>query len=170
VTISNAYRRVPLSLRAVAATVLLVAATTPFATPQAHADNNRLNKSVAQMIGIVQYKAGCRTKLTIDPRLQLAAQWHTVDVLTNRDLDGHLGSDGSTPQARAAAAGYPGEVQETVAVNPALAISGLELINQWYWNADDLSVMSNCANTQVGVWSENSLDRTVVVAVYGRPA
>ena len=29
--------------------------------------------------------------------------------------------------------------------------------------------MSNCANTQIGVWSENSLDRTVVVAVYGQP-
>jgi hypothetical protein len=30
--------------------------------------------------------------------------------------------------------------------------------------------MSNCANTQMGVWSENILDRTVVVAVYGQPA
>jgi hypothetical protein len=29
--------------------------------------------------------------------------------------------------------------------------------------------MSNCANSQIGVWSENSLDRTVVVAVYGQP-
>jgi len=29
--------------------------------------------------------------------------------------------------------------------------------------------MSNCANSQVGVWSENSPDRTVVVAVYGQP-
>jgi hypothetical protein len=29
--------------------------------------------------------------------------------------------------------------------------------------------MANCANTAVGVWSENSFDRTVVVAVYGQP-
>jgi hypothetical protein len=29
--------------------------------------------------------------------------------------------------------------------------------------------MANCANTEIGVWSENSLDRTVVVAVYGQP-
>jgi hypothetical protein len=28
--------------------------------------------------------------------------------------------------------------------------------------------MSNCANTQIGVWSANSLDRTVV-ALYGQP-
>jgi hypothetical protein len=30
--------------------------------------------------------------------------------------------------------------------------------------------MRDCAYTQIGVWSENSLDRTVVVAVYGNPA
>jgi hypothetical protein len=28
--------------------------------------------------------------------------------------------------------------------------------------------MQDCANTDIGVWSANSLDRTVVVAVYGR--
>jgi hypothetical protein len=27
--------------------------------------------------------------------------------------------------------------------------------------------MQDCAFTEIGVWSENSLDRTVVVAVYG---
>jgi hypothetical protein len=30
--------------------------------------------------------------------------------------------------------------------------------------------MRDCANSLMGVWSENSLDRTVVVAVYGQPA
>jgi len=60
-------------------------------------------------------------------------------------------------------------VAETVAINPALAISGVELINQWYYNPAYMAIMSNCANTQIGVWSENSLDRTVVVAVYGQP-
>jgi len=29
--------------------------------------------------------------------------------------------------------------------------------------------MRDCAYTQIGVWSANSLDRTVVVAVYGNP-
>jgi hypothetical protein len=33
-----------------------------------------------------------------------------------------------------------------------------------------MAIMSNCAYTQIGVWSENSLDRTVVVAVYGWPS
>lgn len=56
-----------------------------------------------------------------------------------------------------------------MAINPALAISGLELINQWYHRPDYLAIMSNCAYTDIGVWSENSLTRTVVVAVYGTP-
>jgi hypothetical protein len=60
-------------------------------------------------------------------------------------------------------------VAETVAINPALAISGVELINQWYSNPAYLAIMRNCAYTRIGVWSENRIDRTVVVAVYGQP-
>lgn len=135
--------------------------------PRAHADNKRLNGSVVSNVYTVQRQAGCTGKLRISPPLQLAAQWHTLDVLNNRALDGDVGTDGSTPQDRAKAAGYAGPVGETVAINPALAISGIELINQWYYNPAYLAVMQNCAYTQIGVWSENSVDRTVVVAVYG---
>jgi len=35
------------------------------------------------------------------------------------------------PPDRARAAGFTGNVAETVAINPALAISGIELINMW---------------------------------------
>jgi hypothetical protein len=101
--------------------------------------------------------------------LRLAAEWHANDVLTNRSLDGEIGSDGSTPQDRATAAGFQGKVAETVAINPALAISGIEILNQWYYNPAYMAIMQDCANTAIGVWSLNSLDRTVVVAVYGQP-
>ena len=30
--------------------------------------------------------------------------------------------------------------------------------------------MSDCSNTAIGVWSVNSMDRSVLVAVYGQPA
>ena len=167
------YRPLTLPALAVAVTgsVLLVA-------PAAHADNDvntltpnnhRLNDGVVANVFTVQHQAGCTNDVKINPQLQLAAQWQTHDVLNNRDLDGDIGSDGSTAQSRAAAAGYRGTVAETVAINPALAISGIELINQWYYNPAYFAIMSNCANTQIGVWSENSLDRTVVVAVYGQP-
>lgn len=137
--------------------------------PAGHADNSRLNKTVVQVVTIAQYHQGCPNTIKVNPQLQLAAQWHTNDVLGHRWLDGDTGSDGSSPQDRAAAAGYPGVVEETVAINPALAISGVELINQWYANPSYLATMRNCANTEIGVWSENNIDRTVVVAVYGQP-
>ena len=94
------------------------------ATP-AHADNKRLNDGVVANVYTVQRQAGCTSELRIDPRLRQAAQWHTQDVLDNRDLNGDEGSDGSGPQDRANAAGYRGSVAETVAINPALAISGM---------------------------------------------
>src|SRR3982074_3199003 len=134
------------------------------ATPPAHADNRRLNDGVVANVYTVQQQAGCTNDLKINPQLRLAAQWHTNDVLNNRDLDSDIGSDGSTQQDRANAAGFHGRVAETVAINPALAISGIELINQWYYNPAYLAIMQNCAYTNIGVWSENSLDRTVVVA------
>lgn len=144
-----------------------------YSAAAAQADNKRLNDSVVANVFTVQHQAGCTDDVKINPRLQLAAQWHTLDVLNNRNLNDDMGSDGSTPQDRANAAGFDGRVSETVAINPAVAMSGIELINQWYYNPAYFAIMSNCANSQIGVWSENTRDRTVVVAVYGqsdRPA
>jgi uncharacterized protein YkwD len=138
-------------------------------TPAAHADNSRLNNGVVANVYTVQHQAGCTNDVKINPQLRLAAQWHTDDVLNNRNLDGDIGSDAWTAQDRAAAAGFHGTVAETVAINPALAISGVELINQWYYNPAYLAIMQNCAYTNIGVWSESTIDRTVVVAVYGQP-
>jgi uncharacterized protein YkwD len=138
--------------------------------PTAQADNRRLNDGVVANVYTVQRQAGCTEDLKVDPALRLAAQWHTNDVLNNRSLTGDAGSDGSTPQSRADAAGYHGRATQTVATNPAMSISGIELINQWYHNPGYLAIMRDCNNTQIGVWSENSLDRTVVVAVYGAPS
>jgi uncharacterized protein YkwD len=135
----------------------------------AHADNTRLNEGVVANVFTVQHQAGCTNDVKINPQLQLAAEWHARDVLNNRGLDGDIGTDGSNPQDRANAAGFHGRVAETVAINPAVAISGIELINRWYYNPAYFAIMSDCANTDVGVWSENSMDRTVVVAVYGQP-
>jgi|EndMetStandDraft_2_1072991.scaffolds.fasta_scaffold20146_1 hypothetical protein len=164
-------------LTASTATALLSIAA--LVMPAAYADNDndtvipnnkRFNDSVASNVYTIQRQAGCNNDLKLNPQLQLAAQWHTNDVLNNRALDSDIGSDGSTAQDRANAAGFQGTVQETVAINPALAMSGIELMRQWYYNPDYLRIMQNCANTVMGVWSENLIDRTVVVAVYGAPA
>ncbi|WP_163752042.1 CAP domain-containing protein [Mycolicibacterium helvum] len=148
---------------------LVVSAAGVLIAAPAGADNKRLNNSVAANVYTIQHQAGCTNDLNINPQLRLAAQWHADDLLNNRDLHADIGSDGSTVQDRARSTGYLGTVSETVAINPALAISGIEIMNDWYYRPDYMNIMSNCANTQIGVWSENSLDRSVVVAVYGQP-
>ncbi len=150
----------------VAAGVVVAVAT----STTAHADNSRLNNGVVANVYTIQHQAGCSTDIKKNPALTLAAQWHTDDVMNNRALDGDIGSDGSTAQSRAEAAGFRGRVFQTVAINPALAINNLDVLNQWYYDPVAFGIMSNCANTAIGVWSANSLDRSVVVAVYGQPA
>src|SRR5262249_49155012 len=113
--------------------VIALAAGGSLTTLLAHADNKRLNDGVVANVYTIQHQPGCPNAVKINPQLQLAAQWHALDVLHNRSLAGDIGSDGSTPQVRAVAAGFRGKAAETVAVNPALAISGIELINQWYY-------------------------------------
>lgn len=158
--------------------VVVVVAGTVLGMPAASADNDnntlipnnqRFNNGVVTNVFTVQHQAGCTNDVRVNRQLQLAAEWHVKDVLNNRALDGDIGSDGSTPQDRANAAGFRGKVTETVAINPAMAMSSIELINRWYYDPAAFAIMSNCAANQIGVWSENSLDRTVVVAVYGEP-
>ena len=151
-----------------------VAALLLTTAPVAGADNKRLNDGVVANVHTMMMNAGCANDydiepmVRINPKLRLAAQWHAQDVLNNRALDGDIGSDGTTVADRARNAGYQGEVAETVAINPALAINNLDVIRQWFYRPDYHAIMSNCGNVDIGVWSLNSLDRSVVVAVYGR--
>jgi uncharacterized protein YkwD len=158
--------------KCIAANALLLALllTAVSIAPQAAADNRRLNASVVSNVYTIQRQAGCTNELRSDPLLRLVAQRHTEDVLVNTALSGDVGSDGSSVQDRADAAGYPGAVAETVAINPALAINGIEILRQWYFDPAKKAIMANCAHTRIGVWSANSLTRTVVVAVYGTVA
>ena len=151
--------------------LLLVASmAATLGAPGANADNRRLNDGVVANVYTVQHQRGCTNDVRKNPQLQLAAQWHANDVLANRALDGDIGSDGSTAQDRANAAGSRGVVAQTVAINPALAINGIDVMRQWFDRPDYLAIMSDCRFSQMGVWSESSLDRTVLVAVYGNPS
>lgn len=140
------------------------------AAPTASADNNRLNYSVFTNIYTMQKQAGCRTEAQGDRRLVEAARRQAVDAADHPDVNGDIGSDGSTPQTRANDAGFVGTVSQTVATNPALAINGIDILGQWYWDPVAKAIIENCANTAIGVWSENRFNRSVVVAVYGQPA
>jgi uncharacterized protein YkwD len=154
----------------------VVAICVMFGAPTAYAEphddtvlpnNKRLNDGVVANVYTMQHNAGCMNDVRINPQLQHAAEQHATDVLNNRNLDGDTGSDGSTPQDRANAAGFHGKAAETVAINQSIAISGNDLINRWYYNPAYSAIMTNCANSEIGVWTVNSPDRTVVVAMYG---
>ena len=157
------------AIRLLSLAVMLSGACT-LATPAAHADNNSLNRAIISDVYTIQHNAGCTNDVVRNNALTLAAEWHADDMLNNRNINDNTGSDGTSPQDRANAAGFRGKVAETVAINPALSISNLELIKMWYYDPGDMAIMSDCAYTTMGVWSENSLDRTVVVAMYGQPA
>ena len=160
---------VRLSARVLPVAVIL-SGTAALATPSAHADNKRLNSAVVSAVYTFQHQAGCTNDVIRNNALTLAAEWHAEDMMNNRNINDDTGTDGSSPQDRANAAGFRGKSAETVATNPAIAISSLELVNQWYYNPDDMAIIRDCANTVIGVWSDNALDRSVVVAVYGQPA
>jgi uncharacterized protein YkwD len=148
---------------------VIAAALAVIGAPTARADNKRLNSAVVSAVYTLQHQAGCTNDVIRNNVLTLAAEWHAEDMINNRNINDDIGSDGSTPQDRANAAGFHGKAAETVAINPAISISSLELVNQWYYNPADMAIIRDCANTSIGVWSDNSLDRTVVVAVYGQP-
>ncbi|KDE97282.1 hypothetical protein Y900_028915 [Mycolicibacterium aromaticivorans JS19b1 = JCM 16368] len=139
--------------------------------PDAYTDNKRLADGVITHAAMLHQRFGCTGgPPSLDPLLQRAARWHAVDVANNRSLDGDVGTDGSTPRQRAQSAGFRGSVAETVWIDSTLAFSGLELLKQWYFDSADLTAAADCSFTAIGVWSTNhDADRTVVVAVYGRP-
>jgi len=154
---------------AVGAGLVSPSVITASAAPGVPGNNDRLNNGIVVNVDTIKKQAGCKTNLKINPQLQSAAQRHAVDVLNNRGLDADIGSDGSSVADRARGAGYNGTVAETVAINPSLAINDLDVMGNWYYRPDYMAIMSNCANSKMGVWSVNSLDRSVVVAVYGAP-
>ena len=148
---------------------LLAPSAVALAAPSVPRTNDRLNNGIVVNVDTIKAQAGCTTKLKKNPQLEAAAQRHAVDVLNNRSLDADVGSDGSSVVDRARGAGYHGIVAETVAINNSLAINDLDVMGNWYYRPDYMAIMSDCANTQIGVWSENSVDRSVLVAVYGQP-
>jgi uncharacterized protein YkwD len=152
---------------AIGASALLLCAIA--SAPAANADNLRLNQGVITNVDTIKKQAGCATDLKLNLQLQAAAQRQADDMLNNRDLDGDVGTDGSTVQDRARAAGYSGKVAETVATIGSLAINGIDIMGNWYYRPDYYAIMSDCGNTQIGVWSDNSFNRSVAVAVYGQP-
>ena len=97
---------------------IAVAAIVPVAP--ARADNLRLNQGVITNVDTIKKQAGCKTDLKLNLQLQYAAQLQADDMLSNRNLDGDTGTDGSTVQDRARTAGYHGNVADRSVRNEVL--------------------------------------------------
>ncbi len=142
-----------LSARVLPVAVILWA-TGALAAPHAHADNKRLNSAVVSAVYTFQHQAGCTNDVIRDNALTLAAQWHADDMINNRNINDDTGSDGTSPQDRANAAGFHGKAAETVAINPAIAsavsnwsTSGTPTPTIWRSSATAPTPTSGCGRT-----------------------
>ncbi|MGY4912172.1 CAP domain-containing protein [Micromonospora aurantiaca (nom. illeg.)] len=104
-------------------------------------------QKVVTIVNQERAKAGCKA-LTVNAKLNLAAQRHSQDQADHRKMD-HTGSDGSQPWDRVKAAGYSYRmVGENVAWNyqtPAAVMEG------WMNSEGHRKNILNCSYTQIGV-------------------
>jgi uncharacterized protein YkwD len=96
-----------------------------------------------------------------DPRLTSAAQRHANDMLKN-GVDGHIGSDGSSPQARITDAGYVGigYTGEIVYWGTGSAATPGVALDRWMESPAHRAIILNCAFTAAGfatAWDGNKM-------------
>ena len=121
----------------------------------AHADD----PGTAVYNGINQLRQGCGI-LGDDPRLTAAAQRHADDMLRN-GLNGHIGSDGSSPQVRISDAGYRSRYSgEIVYWGTGSAASPSTALDMWMQSPPHRAIIMNCAYTAGGfatAWNGNKM-------------
>lgn len=110
--------------------------------------------------GVSQLRQTC-APIGDDPRLTLAAQRHADDMLKT-GLNGHAGSDGSSPQARIADAGYTqtGSTGEIVYWGTGSAATPTAALDLWMKSPPHRAIILNCAFTVGGfatAWDGNKM-------------
>ncbi|HEY0816246.1 MAG TPA: CAP domain-containing protein [Pseudonocardia sp.] len=91
-------------------------------------------------------RAGCPA-LRLDPRLTRAARAHSADMVDRRYFE-HTSPDGTTPDERAAAAGYPELGGENIAYGQRSAAA---VMYAWMHSPEHRSNILDCEYTTVGV-------------------
>ncbi len=97
-----------------------------------------------------------------DPRLTVAAQRHADDMLINGIGGGHIGSDGSSPQARIADAGYTraGSTSEIVYWGAGSHATPSAALDLWMESPAHRAIILDCAFTAAGfavAWDGNKM-------------
>jgi uncharacterized protein YkwD len=117
--------------------------------------------SAAIYSGVSDLRQECGT-IGDDPRLTAAAQRQADDLVINGVEEGHVGSDGSSPQARILDAGYirPGNTGEIIFWGSGSHANPSAALDMWMQSPAHRAVILDCAFTAVGfaaAWSGNTL-------------
>lgn len=105
-----------------------------------------------------------------DPRLTVAAQRHANDMLQS-GLSGHIGSDGSSPQARIADAGYPrsGYTGEIVYWGTGSAATPSAALDAWMGSPAHRAIILDCGFTAGGFATASNGDKMTAVGDFAGP-
>ncbi|WP_308737754.1 CAP domain-containing protein [Mycobacterium shigaense] len=115
------------------------------AGPTARADD----LGTAMYNGVTALRPACGA-IGDDPRLAAAAQRHANDMLRN-GLNGHVGSDGSSPRARITEAGYRAHANgEIVFWSTGSAATANSILDMWMGSPPHRAIILNCAFNSVG--------------------
>jgi uncharacterized protein YkwD len=153
--------------RPVGVLTVCAAAITLFGTvavPPAHADD-----SGSAIFNGINHLRPC-APLSADPRLTAAAQRHADDML-DHGVNGHTGSDGSSPQARVTDAGYTqiegsGEIVFWGTGALATPAAALDL---WMQSPGHSAIIVNCAFTAGGFATASDGNKMTAVGDFATP-
>jgi uncharacterized protein YkwD len=124
----------------------------------AHADG----PAAALYGGVNRVRDGCGA-IGNDPRLTEAAQRHADDMLRN-GVNGHIGSDGSSPQVRITDAGYRTPYSgEVVFWGTGSAANPSEALDLWMQSPPHRAIILNCAYTTAGFATASDGNKMTVV-------
>lgn len=139
-------------IAAVALSAVFATTLGPLAGFTARADDALYN-------GINGLRPACGA-MADDPHLTAAAQRHANDMLANA-VNGHLGSDGSLPQARIAEAGYrASRTGEIVYWGTGSAATRKAALDSWMTSPAHRAIILNCGFTAGGfatAWDGNKM-------------
>ena len=143
------------------ATTTVTGTTT--ATPAAGANVQAMAAELVRRINELRAQNGVGT-VAVNSQLTTAALRHSQDMAKTGNI-AHVGSDGSTPAQRMAAAGYPGRGTDEVIYGGRATVDDV-----WYfWTNDRMhaNVILNSKFAQVGVSVVNVGDRYYFTADFG---
>jgi uncharacterized protein YkwD len=127
------------------------------------------DSSTAMYSGVNRLRQACGV-IGDDPRLTAAAQRHADDMLKN-GLNGHVGSDGSSPQVRITDAGYTrtSYTGEIVFWGTGSAATPSVALDMWMQSPPHRAIILNCAYTAVGFATARDGNKMTAVGDFTSP-